>query len=117
MKKYLPIAVLLGCAAIFAFGVTRLVQLRFEHGDVYPPYSSLRADPLGTMAFYESLGKVPEVSVQRDFSETSARCRRFPCSVILAIRTVCPKSRKRFTCIWQVRDTNGNGSQTICSTK
>jgi hypothetical protein len=71
MKKYFPIAVLLGCAAIFAFGVTQLVQLRFQHGDVYPPYSSLRADPLGTMAFYESLGKVPEVSVQRDFSDSN----------------------------------------------
>ena len=29
--------------------------LRFESGDVYPVYSSLRSDPLGTRAFYDSL--------------------------------------------------------------
>ena len=68
MKKYFPIAVLLGCAALFAFGVVQLFKLRFEAGDVYPPYSSLRTDPLGTMAFYESLGKLPGLSVRRDMS-------------------------------------------------
>jgi hypothetical protein len=71
MKKHLPFAVLLGCAALFAFGIMQLIQLRFEHGDVYPAYSSLRADPLGAMAFYESLGRVPGISVQRDFSESN----------------------------------------------
>jgi len=71
MKRIVPIAVLLGCAAIFAFGIMQLIQLRFEHGDVYPAYSSLRADPLGAMALYESLGRVPDVSVQRDFSESN----------------------------------------------
>jgi hypothetical protein len=70
MKKYFPIIVLVACAAAFAFGINYLFQFRFEAGDVYPPYSSLRADPLGTMALYESLGKVPGLSVQRDFSAT-----------------------------------------------
>ena len=70
MKRYFPIIILLGCAAIFAFGIDYLFQLRFEAGDVYPPYSSLRADPLGAMAFYESLGKIPDLSVRRDFSAT-----------------------------------------------
>ncbi len=68
MKRYFPIIILLGCAAAFAWGCIYLFQLRFEGGDVYPPYSSLRADPLGTMALYESLGKVPGLSVRRDFS-------------------------------------------------
>jgi hypothetical protein len=70
MKKYLPILILAGCVAAFIFGVDYLFQLRFEAGDVYPPYSSLRADPLGAMAFYESLEKVPGLSVRRDFSAT-----------------------------------------------
>ena len=70
MKKYFPILVLLGCTAAFAFGLVQLFQLRFEVGDVYPPYSSLRADPLGAMAFYESLEKLPGVSVRRDFAAT-----------------------------------------------
>lgn len=42
--------------AAFALGVMQLLQLRFDTGDVYPPYSSLRADPLGTRALLESLG-------------------------------------------------------------
>ena len=40
---------------VFGAGVIRLFQLRFEAGDVYPPYSSYRADPLGTRALYQSL--------------------------------------------------------------
>jgi hypothetical protein len=71
MKKYLPIVVLLGCASVFAFGIVYLFELRFQAGDIYPPYSSLRADPLGTMALYESLGKVPGLSVRRDFSDSN----------------------------------------------
>ena len=71
MKRYLPIVILLGCAAVFAFGIVDLFELRFEAGDVYPPYSSLRADPLGAMALYESLEKVPGLSVRRDFSDSS----------------------------------------------
>ncbi len=70
MKKYFPICVLLGCAAVFAFGIAQLFELRFESGDVYPAYSSLRTDPLGTMALYESLKKIPGISARRDFSDT-----------------------------------------------
>ena len=68
MKRYFPILVLIVCGALFVAGVARLFELRFEAGDVYAPYSSLRADPLGTMAFYESLGKMPGISTRRDFS-------------------------------------------------
>ena len=70
VKKNLPIFILLGCAALFASGLVELFQLRFDSGDVYPPYSSLRADPLGTMAFYESLEKIPGISARRDFTTT-----------------------------------------------
>jgi len=68
MKRYFPIVILLGCAAALVFGIVTLFELRFEAGDVYPEYSSLRADPLGTMALYESLEKVPGLAVGRDFS-------------------------------------------------
>ena len=61
MKKYFSLFLLAGCAAILTLGLIRLFKLRFEAGDVYPAYSSLRSDPLGTMAFYESLGKVPGI--------------------------------------------------------
>ena len=68
MKRYFPLVILVACTALFAAGVLKLFELRFEAGDVYAPYSTLRADPLGTMAFYESLGKIPGISVRRDFS-------------------------------------------------
>ncbi len=42
----------------FVFGLVHLFRLRFEAGDVYPAYSSLRADPLGAKALYQSLGKL-----------------------------------------------------------
>jgi hypothetical protein len=68
MKKYWPLIILLACGATFAFGLVQLFELRFQGGDVYPPYSSLRADPLGTMALYESLEKLPAYFVHRDLS-------------------------------------------------
>src|SRR5215469_15613534 len=71
MKRYFPTIILLGCAAVFALGCVYLFELRFEAGDVYPPYSSLRADPLGAMALYESLERMPGVSVRRDFSDSN----------------------------------------------
>ena len=57
-------------AAVLVFGLVRLFDLRFDRGDIYPPYSTLRADPLGASVLYESLGRVPSVTVQRYFEET-----------------------------------------------
>src|SRR5438552_9474299 len=56
MSRTLAIRLLLIVVfAGFIFGIAKLFKLRFEAGDVYPEYSSLRADPLGAKAFYESL--------------------------------------------------------------
>ena len=66
MKNSLPVLLLLGCAACVLAGIVELFQLRFESGDVYPMYSSYRADPLGTMAFYESLNSLPGITAVRD---------------------------------------------------
>lgn len=71
MKSRLPVLLAVLCVAAFVFGSVELFQLRFEAGDVYPPYSSLRADPLGTMAFYESLQRLPGLRVERDFRPTN----------------------------------------------
>jgi hypothetical protein len=49
----------------FGLGVVCLFQLRFNAGDIYPPYSSLRADPLGAKVFYESLQGVTDHSARR----------------------------------------------------
>jgi hypothetical protein len=71
MKRNGPILLLALCGVVLFFGLARLFQARYETGDVYPPYSSLRADPLGAMAFYESLGKLDRVAVERDFSDVN----------------------------------------------
>lgn len=68
MKKHLPVLILVACAAIFCGTFFILLKGRFEVGDVYPPSSSLRSDPLGTMALYESLEALPGLSVARDHS-------------------------------------------------
>jgi hypothetical protein len=48
-------------------GMVQLFLLRFEAGDVYPAYSSLRTDPLGTQALYESLRRISADAVDRNF--------------------------------------------------
>ncbi len=69
MKKNFPALLLLFLVAGgFIFGIFYLFKVRFEIGDVYPPYSSLRSDPLGTMALCESLQKLHGLSIRRDFS-------------------------------------------------
>ena len=57
--------------ALFIAGVFQLFVLRFEAGDVYPPYSSLRSDPLGTRAFCDSLENLKTVSVNRNYRPLS----------------------------------------------
>jgi hypothetical protein len=65
LKIFLLVIVL----ATFIAGLAQLFILRFETGDIYPLYSSLRADPLGTKAFYESLGNLPGIEVVRNYAE------------------------------------------------
>jgi hypothetical protein len=59
--KRLPLFLLLLAGLGFVLGLAHLFRLRFEAGDIYPPYSSLRADPLGTKAFYLSLAELRPV--------------------------------------------------------
>src|SRR5271168_1473665 len=43
------------------WGLEQVVVSPLETGAVYPEYSSLRSDPMGAMALYESLAKVMKV--------------------------------------------------------
>ncbi len=62
-----PAAALVLLLAAFAGGVAWLFVLRFDAGDLFPVYSSLRADPLGTKAYFESLANLDGLSVDRNF--------------------------------------------------
>jgi hypothetical protein len=64
--KLFPAVFLLMVSALFIYGVTHLLILRFEKGDAYPPYSSSRSDPLGTKAFYEGLRLLPGIEAVRN---------------------------------------------------
>jgi hypothetical protein len=55
------------CVLLFCVGLAKLFWLRFESGDLYPLYSSLRGDPLGTQVLFESLNRILENSAQRNF--------------------------------------------------
>src|SRR5688572_31008602 len=51
--------------ALFLAALGRIVSLRLGSGDIYPEYSSFRADPRGTKALYESLGQLDSKSIAR----------------------------------------------------
>src|SRR5258708_26058278 len=53
----------------FAWGLISLYERRFVAGDIYPAYSSLRSDPLGAEALYDSTAQLPGYSVRRNFQE------------------------------------------------
>ena len=70
MRRYnllLPAAALVGLALFFCL-LVRLLMLRYERGDIYPAYSTLRADPLGTRAYYEALDSMSPYKVARGFT-------------------------------------------------
>ncbi len=55
--------------ALFVWGAVEVAVMPLQTGEVYPEYSSLRADPLGTKALYESLAGLPELTVSRLYKE------------------------------------------------
>jgi hypothetical protein len=64
-KSLAILAIVLACG--FCYGLWKLYELRFAAGDIYPPYSSLRADPMGSKALYESILQLPAVSAARNY--------------------------------------------------
>ena len=69
MRKFSTIRSIVLASVLLCFlgGVVHLFILRFETGDVYPAYSSLRSDPLGARALYDSLKTFDNIDVQRNY--------------------------------------------------
>lgn len=59
--------------ALLLFGVSlnRLFELRFSGGDIFPPASTRRADPIGTKALFQSLERQPGLRVRQNFERLS----------------------------------------------
>ncbi len=56
-------------AVVFGVGVVKLLLFRFQVGDIYPPYSSLRTDPLGAKALHDSIAGLDGVAVERNYTD------------------------------------------------
>ena len=63
------LALIVVLAGGLLFGLWKLYELRFASGDIYPQYSSLRSDALGTKALYESLQQIPGLAAARNYRE------------------------------------------------
>ena len=74
MRQRYPIAFYLLTLVVvvgFIYGVVSLLILRYKAGDIYPPYSSLRADPLGIKALYEGLDEIEGVTISRAYKSAT----------------------------------------------
>jgi hypothetical protein len=63
---YLSVAAIAGLA-LFFYTLVHLILLRYQRGDIFPPSSTLRADPLGARAFYEALPDAGNYEVSRGY--------------------------------------------------
>jgi hypothetical protein len=54
-------------AALLLAGLVALFNVDFAGGSVYPEYSTMRADPSGAKLLFDSLARLPGVSVVRNF--------------------------------------------------
>lgn len=63
MRKLVPFALIAGFVALL---IPRMMQ-SMAQGDVYPEWSTMRSDPLGTKVLYLALGRMQGVAVSRSF--------------------------------------------------
>src|SRR5580700_1548739 len=67
MRGWKAAALALALAAVFLGGLVALFTADFAGGEVYPEYSTLRADPNGAKLLFDSLARLPGVTVERNF--------------------------------------------------
>jgi hypothetical protein len=84
MKARLPVLVLAAVLVALVFGLTVLFRLRLSQGDIFPEYSSLRADPLGLRALHDSLGQMPGLQVERRFQPLRTLAPAPPRTIVIA---------------------------------
>ena len=89
-NKTLLILLFIVLGASFMAGIAQLFVLRFEKGDIYPAYSSFRADPLGTKALYASLDNLDGVFVKRNYYAFKKLEARKDTALLYLGASVCP---------------------------
>lgn len=66
-RSKLAYALALLLASGFVYGALRLFGIQFAVGEVYPEYSSLRSDPLGSKLLFDSLSSLPGIRAERNY--------------------------------------------------
>jgi hypothetical protein len=81
-SKVFPVAAVI-LMILLVVGLLELLRLRFSSGDIYPYYSSLRTDPLGSKALYESLESCCGLQVSRNYEPFVRIQNRFDATVLV----------------------------------
>jgi hypothetical protein len=68
MKTARAVVVALLLAAGFTWGVLHILGAQLSTGDLYPEYSSLRSDPKGCKLLFDTLSRIPGISVGRNYA-------------------------------------------------
>src|SRR5581483_899620 len=68
-NNFAVIAAGVALLALLVWGLEQAAVAPLETGEVYPPFSSLRSDPLGAKALYESLAALPGIEVERLYKD------------------------------------------------
>ncbi len=58
---------LVGVLAASAWCLSAVIGMRFATGEVYPPGSTQRTDPMGVKALFEAVDRLPDTTAERNF--------------------------------------------------
>src|SRR4051812_1280695 len=72
-------------ALVFVAGMLTLANREVSSGAAYPQYSSLRTDPDGTKLLYDGLGRLPGVSIGRNFMSLESSQERHAAIVLIGV--------------------------------
>jgi hypothetical protein len=68
MRAWIAVAGI-ALAALLIWGLEQATVAPLESGDIYPPYSSLRSDPLGAKGLFESVAALGGIEVERLYKQ------------------------------------------------
>jgi hypothetical protein len=90
MRGWKAAAAAVALAALFLGGLVALFTADFAGGEVYPEYSTLRADPDGAKLLFESLTRLPGLTVMRNFMPVQSLGANASTVVLLGLRELDP---------------------------
>src|SRR6266498_2642683 len=72
-------------AVVFVAGMLTLANREVASGEAYPQYSSLRTDPDGTKLLYDGLGRLPGVSIWRNYMSLDSSQERHAAMFLIGV--------------------------------